>query len=49
MVDRSAGEVLESGRCTEVVLADSDDGRVGVEARNDWILDLSHDGVASVC
>ena len=43
MIDRSSGEVLESRGGAEVIFANSDDGRVGIEARDDWILDRSHD------
>ena len=49
MIDRSPGEVLESRGGAEVIFANSDDGRVGIEARDDWILDRSHDGVESMC
>jgi hypothetical protein len=49
VIDRSSGEVFESRSCAEIVLADSDDGRVGVEARNNGVLDRRHDRVESVC
>ena len=49
MIDRSSGEVLESRGGAEVIFANSDDGRVGIEARDDWILDRIHDGVESMC
>jgi hypothetical protein len=37
MVDRSPWKILKGGSDQEKVLIDTDDGRVGVETRYDWI------------